>query len=293
MTKQEQIEKKAGMEVYLLGTSGPEYSIERFGPSTLLVINGKHFLFDAGRGATQRIFETGIPLGAVTKIFFTHLDCDHLDGLANLWLGPWLMLLRKTGLEMWGPTGTKHMANGMREMFRKDLTSRPNSQLKLSNLDMQVTEFTEEGIIYDDGEVTITAFPVEHGPGNPAFGFRIDYANHSVVLSGDTTYHKNVIKYSKDCDLLVHSITYMSPERVSENKLVESAVIKKQTTPEQAADVLNEAKPRLAVFSHISKSGLADEEIINMVRKAGYSGPLEMGHDKMKIEVGEDVSISK
>jgi ribonuclease Z len=32
----------------------------------------------------------------------------------------------------------------------------------------------------------ITAFEVDHTPVHPAFGYRIDYAGRSVVLSGDT-----------------------------------------------------------------------------------------------------------
>jgi hypothetical protein len=35
--------------------------------------------------------------------------------------------------------------------------------------------------------VKVTAFPVEHADGNPAFGYRVDWNGHSVVLSGDTT----------------------------------------------------------------------------------------------------------
>lgn len=292
MKKPDKTGTKGAIEVTLLGTSGPEYSAERVGPSTLLLIDGQYFLFDAGRCASQRMVESDIPLGDINKVFLTHLDSDHLEGLPNLWMGPWLMLMRKRDMEMWGPTGTKTMTQGMREMFTKDLVSRPNEELKMANLDIRVTEFTQEGVIYDDGKTTITAFDVEHGPGNPAYGFRIDYNNHSVVLSGDTTYHKNVVKYGKDCDLLVHSITYISPERIKGSKMVEAAVVAKQTTPPQAARVLNESKPKLAVFSHISKSGRPDQVIVDMVRGEGYAGPLEMGQDGMKIIVGDQVTVA-
>ena len=44
----------------------------------------------------------------------------------------------------------------------------------------------EQGVVYEDGGVKVTAFLVDHGPVKPAFGYRVDFAGHSLVLSGDT-----------------------------------------------------------------------------------------------------------
>ena len=42
------------IKVTLLGTGAPQPSIERFGAATLVEAGGTYFLFDCGRGATQR-----------------------------------------------------------------------------------------------------------------------------------------------------------------------------------------------------------------------------------------------
>ena len=43
-----------------------------------------------------------------------------------------------------------------------------------------------EGVVYDRNGVRVTAFEVDHGGTNtPAFGYRVEYAGRSVVISGD------------------------------------------------------------------------------------------------------------
>jgi ribonuclease Z len=59
--------------------------------------------------------------------------------------------------------------------------------------------------------------------------------------------------------------------------------------------VFGEAKPRMAVYSHIVKKELhgqyGDNVIMARTRAAGYRGPLEMGHDRMVVEIGTGVRV--
>ena len=52
----------------------------------------------------------------------------------------------------------------------------------------------------------VTAFTVDHAPIKPAFGYRVDYGGHSVVLSGDTRYSENLIQFSQGADVLIHEV---------------------------------------------------------------------------------------
>ncbi len=52
--------------VTLLGTGAPPPAIDRFGPSTLVEAGGEKFIFDAGRGALQRLYQLKFPFGANT-----------------------------------------------------------------------------------------------------------------------------------------------------------------------------------------------------------------------------------
>lgn len=281
-------EQHATMTVYLLGTGGPEFTVSRTGISTLIAAGDSHFLFDTGRGTAQRIYECQIPFSSIDKVFYTHLHSDHIEGLPNLWMSPWFLVKKFNPLSIYGPVGTKAMTDGMLQMFGKDYRDRSNDLFKQSYLQMDVHEFSREGVVYDDGAVRITAYPVEHADGNPAYGYCVEYQGFKVILSGDTTYHDNTVTYGKGSDLIVHNVIGIPPE-LTEDYM---PVIRKLTTPEQAAEIFNRTAPRMAVFSHICKKKMTgtkgDDEILNRVRKAGYSGPLAMGRDRMKIIIDQE-----
>jgi len=79
------------IKVTLLGTGTPVPSMNRFGPSTLVEAGGQTFLFDAGRGALQRLAQLRVRWQDVDGLFLTHLHSDHVVGFPDLWLTGWLV----------------------------------------------------------------------------------------------------------------------------------------------------------------------------------------------------------
>ena len=148
-------------------------------------------------------------------------------------------------------------------------------------------------MVYDDAGIKMTAFAVDHGRVKPALGYRVDFAGHSVVLSGDTRYSENLIHFSQGTDLLIHEVIdpdafrtknpSVSPERFQ-------AIVGHHTTAEQAGTVFARVKPKLAVYSHIVPGDAT--ELVPVTRKT-YSGPLEVGEDSMSFEVGEKVVVHR
>jgi len=203
------------MRVTLLGTGSPPPSIERFGPATLVEVGGQKLLFDVGRGATQRLWQLGIPLGQVNRVFITHLHSDHVVGLPDLWLTGWLRSAygqRKAPLQVWGPRGTAGMAAALRQAYAEDIRIRrtmfdyPDSVISLVGHDVG------DGTVYDRDGVRVTAFAVEHGSVKPAFGYRLDFGGHSIVISGDTRRSENVVRAARGADVLIHEVTVADPE---------------------------------------------------------------------------------
>ena len=73
--------------------SGPvcqRRSPERFGPSTLIEAGKQKLLVDAGRGATIRLYQIGVPIGRIDAFLLTHYHSDHTVGIPDLWLTGWL-----------------------------------------------------------------------------------------------------------------------------------------------------------------------------------------------------------
>jgi len=199
---------------------------------------------------------------------------------------------RTAKLEVWGPTGTQAMVDGMRLMYAHDLEHRANLKFKREDLDVVVHEI-DAGVAYAQDGVTVSAVSVEHADGNPAFGYRVQTGKHAVFLTGDCTYGAELVTAAKGVDVLVSNVAAATPEL--EISAQWKPVMAKLMLPEQAAKLFKETKPRLAVYSHFVKKGLAgaagDAVIVKRTRDAGYKGPLLIGEDHTRIVVGKTVEV--
>jgi ribonuclease Z len=282
------------LRVTLLGTGCPPAVMNRFGPSTLVEAGGQKFVFDAGRGALQRLTELGVRWQDIQGVFLTHLHSDHVVGFPDLWLTGWLIVPgRNVPLQVWGPRGTTVMMSHLQQAYEYDVRIRiQNDGASPDGVALLVKEISE-GAVYDNSGVKVTAFEVDHAPVTPAFGYRIDYAGRSVVLSGDTRVSENLIRHAQDVDLLVHEV--FAPATLQRAGVAPGRakhIVDYHTTPEQAGEVFARVKPKLAVYSHICMPSATEQDLIPATRKK-YAGPLELGQDLMVIDVGESIGIEK
>ena len=290
------------IKVTLLGTGAPVPSIERFGPSILVEAGGQKLLFDCGRGAAQRLWQLKIPLREVDALFLTHLHSDHVVGIPDLWLTGWIPTAygrRSRPFDVYGPDGTKAMMQGLRQAFSWDIITRSKEMNKADSGALTTGTDIREGYVWENKGVKVIPFTVKHADFiDSALGFRIEYAGHVVILSGDTRYSENLIKYAKGADLLVHEVA-ASNEYSTKNSPLINQILNFHTQPEDAARVFNQTKPKMAVYSHIVVL-TADPayppptvtEILARTQKT-YKGPLAMGEDLMSIEVGDKVTVKK
>jgi len=278
------------LKVVLLGTAvGPKVNLQQFGASTLIEAGGVRLLFDCGRGSTLRLGQAGVPLGSINRVFLTHLHSDHVVQLADLLLTGWVGGGRNVPLEVWGPEGTRDMMNHLQQAFAFDIHMRRDVDERAPAVGIKVNSHDiAQGIVFDQQGIRVTAFVVDHSPVTPAFGYRIDYRGHSVVLSGDTRVSENLIRFAQGADVLVHEVLDVDTVRgwFPGNPEFAAAILAKHTTPEQAGGVFARVKPGLAVYSHAPDA----ERVISQTRKT-YSGPLRGAEDLLTIEIGEKIDI--
>jgi ribonuclease Z len=283
----------AHFRVTLLGTGSPIPRPDRFGPSTLVEAGSQTLLFDAGRGVPIRMMQLNIPLGRIDALFLTHYHSDHTSGLPDIWLTGWLGIGQRTGpLHVIGPEGAKALMAGLQQAYAADVKIREaDEKLSPETIAVQVEEFNKDGVVYERDGVRVTAFEVNHGDAiKPAYGYRIDYQGHSAVISGDTRFNQNVIKYGTAADVLIHEVAMTNPDML--NIPVIQRIIAHHTSPREAGTVFARAHPKLAVFSHIVLIG-SDKaaapgltELVAETRRT-YQGPLVVGEDLMSFDIGD------
>jgi len=285
------------IKVTLLGTGTPIVNLNRFGMSTLVEAGQQKLLFDAGRGVVLRLQQAGASIRDINGVFITHLHSDHLTGLPDLYATAALLPLaiggRKIPLEMWGPAGIDNVARGIELMFTDNNRFRVGGGEAVEEATRIAAHKLSEGTAYERDGVKVTAFVVNHGYVAPAYGFRIDYGRHAVVLSGDTAYAPNLVAHGKGADLLVHCIAIGSAVLEQRRPDFVRRFYEYLANPEAVAKVLSETRPRDAVFSHISLYSQADippatdEELTARVR-AGYDGPFVIGQDLMSFVIDDN-----
>ncbi len=279
--------QQGGIKVTLLGTSGPSQSLDLAETGTLVQAGTETLLFDCGRGVPERLVQIGA--GSVNKVFLTHLHSDHTEGLPILWMSGWPGR-GANPLSIWGPgeavnqpAGTADLATMMSGAYatnthiRRDLVEMYNP----NGIMINVTEI-QEGVVYQNNGVTVTAFLVDHSPVDPAFGYRVDFAGHSVTLSGDTRPSPNLVKFAKGTDVLVHEVFNAAVGSTAPTAVYHSL-------PEQAAGIFSQVSPGLAVYYHMAPVPF---DPTARTRAAGYSGPLFVGNDLTTITIGSQITAA-
>ncbi|MBR0950442.1 MBL fold metallo-hydrolase [Bradyrhizobium canariense] len=116
------------------------------------------------------------------------------------------------------------------------------------------------------------------------------------MISGDTRYNANVLRYGADADLLVHEVAMARPELLSEVYI--RRILNHHTSPQEAGRVFAQTKPKMAAFTHLvmlaSKTVAAPaiEDLVAATRET-YSGPLVVGEDLSSFEIGETITVRR
>lgn len=292
---QAQNEAMPKTQVVLLGTGTPLPDPDRSGPSTAIVVNGNAYVIDFGTGvvrqaaaARKRGVEALEPVNL--KIgFLTHLHSDHTIGFPDIIFTPWVMG-RKAPLEVYGPPGTRDMAEHILKAYEADVQIRTGDMEHANTTGCKVNVHEiKPGVVYRDPNVTVTAFAVHHGKWPYAYGYRFETRDRTIVISGDASPDAAILDNCHGCDVLIHEVyTQASFDLVSpEWKQYRQAY---HTSSKELAEIAAKAKPGLLILYHRANPGCdqartekcreagSEEQLLKEVRQA-YSGKVVAGHD--------------
>jgi ribonuclease Z len=278
------------MYAILLGTGFPRPDADRAGPSTAVIFGEKVFLVDAGRGVMQRVAGAALKPSSIQAVFLTHLHSDHIDGLPDVFHSTW-QFGRSTPFQLYGPEGTNDVVDGIMKFYAADIHIRRDLTEKLPAPGATIdTHILKEGVVYQDGDLRVAAFLVDHFPVVPAFGFRFDTPGGSIVISGDTHPNDNLVRFAKGADILIHE-AYLPQSNAESASPSDTATegawfARYHSTAAEAGDDAARAGVKILVLTHLIPHRPGDSDPLFREEAAkSFHGKIIVGHDLMRIEL--------
>ena len=136
----------------------------------------------------------------------------------------------------------------------------------------------------------VTAALVDHPPVVPAFAYRFDARDRSIVISGDTAPSDNLVKLARGADVLVHSVMYPPAidrlvRSVPNATALKESILAHQTSAEDAGRIAARAGVKVLVLSHFVPADdpeLADDQWIRAAQSR-FGGRVIVGKDLLEI----------
>jgi ribonuclease Z len=281
----------ASTQLVILGSGTPNPNPERGGSAYAVIVDNTPYLVDFGPGAIRSFaalmpaWGGGMKKMDVTKIehaFLTHIHSDHTTGLSDLLLTPWIMG-RENKLNLYGPKGLEKMAGSLLDAYADDIDYRVNGTQPSNGTGYQFN-FTElaDGVVFQDRNLKVEAFKVNHGDFEDAYGFRFTSKDKVIVFSGDTGPSKSLERYAKDADILVHEV-YSNAGFLKKTKDWQIYHKGHHTSTYEVGEIASRAKPKILVLSHILFWGADEQDILEETRTT-FSGNIKIAEDLMVIK---------
>ena len=164
------------MRIVFFGSSHGVPEPNRKCSSAMIEVDGEHrYIIDMGTQAIEQLVDRNIPVESVKAIFITHMHGDHTNGLLSfLDLCGWAFKKADPMIYLPGDVEKTKKAIG-------DWLACTGSKLK-------PYEFRQvnEGEIFDDGVIRVTAYRTEHT--DASFAFLVEAEGKRVLFGGDLRY---------------------------------------------------------------------------------------------------------
>lgn len=275
----------------LLGTGGgPRPKKHNNAAAQVIVVGGALYVVDCGDGVARQLVLAGLSLERLRHVFITHHHSDHNADYGNLLLLSWASGLR-TPVDSWGPPPLEKMTRLFFELSAYDIGIRiaDEGRVPLAPL-IHAHEIAQPGLVMQDENVKATCCLVPHPLVEPAYAYRFDTADRSIVISGDTAYSEQLIALAKDADVLVHEALFLPAvdrlvSRVPNASTLRKHLVDSHTSAEDCGRVAAAAHVRTLVLSHFvpPDDPLVTEDMWRDAAARHFRGEIIVGRDLLEI----------
>lgn len=294
----------AGTRLITLGTSaGPPPRAHRAQSSNLLIVNGTHYVVDAGDGVARRIAQAGVNVREIGTIFITHHHDDHTAGLGTLLSVAWDQNRTKP-IFVYGPPRTEELVRAAVQYFNISAEIRiADGGRSVPIVQVFFGHDVGTGLVYQDDNIKVTAVENSHfsfheglaAGKHKSYAYRFETPDRVIVFTGDTGASDAVTKLAKDADLLV-SETSSCQGRMEEmahdgrcqamSPAEQAGIVRQMTQGHMALDEIGKmaarANVKTLVLSHLTHKRDGDYTLWAEDVKKHFSGKVLVAHDLME-----------
>ena len=287
-----------------LGTSGgPPPRAHRAQSSNLLIVNGTHYVVDAGDGVARRIAKAGVNVREIGTIFITHHHDDHTAGLGTLLSVAWDQNRTKP-INVYGPPRTEALVKAAVQYFNISAEIRiADGGRSIPIAEVFFGHDVGTGVIYEDVNIKVIAvqnshFAFHEGPAagkHKSYAYRFETPDRVIVFTGDTGASDAVTELAKDADLLV-SETSSCQGRMEEmahdgrwqamSPAEQAGIVRQMTQGHMALDEIGKMAARAnvttLVLSHLTHKRDGDYAPWAAEVKKHFSGQVIVAKDLME-----------
>jgi len=277
------------MELVVLGTGYPYPMADRAGPSCAVIVGGRVFIVDAGRGMVLRLSALDISWDAIAAAFVTHLHSDHIDGLPDLFHTTWQFGDGRP-FELYGPDGIRGVADGILKFYEADIHIRRDLTEKLpkEGAGIDVHTVKDGSTFLFPGGLKVTAALVNHHPVEPAFGYRFDLGSSSVVFSGDTRPNSKLVQLSSGADVLVHE-AYAGTGARNDGGRGRWTIYDYHSSAAEAGETAEKAQVKILVLTHLIPGNAPGNQFLEEAQKT-FRGRVIVGKDLLRLHIPGDAA---
>lgn len=296
------------LRVIVCGSGSPMPDPNRAPSCYIVIAGGKLYLVDTGAGSTSRLVRWRIPLANLQHVFLTHFHSDHIGDLGEVNMQSWAAG-RRTPLKVHGGPGIEQVVGGFNMAYAPDSSYRTAHHTEAympiaasvmraslaANDDGSPFTGMQGRVVFTDGELTVTAFAVDHAPIVPAYAYRFDYKGRSVVFSGDTVKTPSIVQFGAKADVLINEamamdvvgmMSQIAGERGNDglSHLLHDT-LDYHASPQDAASMADEAGIGHVVLSHLAPPMPQWIAEIMFARGVSSTSDIHVAFDGMLIEL--------
>ena len=160
------------MRIKFFGTSSGSSRANRQCSCAMVETGGKRYIVDIGMDINHALQTVGLNVSKISAVFITHMHADHTDGLPSF-----LRFGRTEPVKVMLPPPMEKTVKAIEGWLACNYHKVPLEKVSFSEI--------TEGLIFDDGNIKVTAYRTQHS--EYSYSFLFEAEGKRVLFTGDMT----------------------------------------------------------------------------------------------------------